>query len=62
MLIVRRIFEMVASGVTLLSIKKTFDREGIPTPSMGHSTRGNGLYWSQAFLKKCVMHDAYKPH
>jgi site-specific DNA recombinase len=62
MLIVRRIFEMVASGVTLLSIKKTFDREGIPTPSTGHSTRGNGRYWSQAFLKKCVMHDAYKPH
>ena len=58
----RRIFEMVASGVTLLSIKKTFDREAIPTPSTGHSTRGNGLYWSQAFLKKCVMHDAYKPH
>jgi site-specific DNA recombinase len=62
MLIVRRIFEMVASGVTLLSIKKTFDREGIPTPSTGHSTRGNGLYWSQAFLKKCVINDTYKPH
>jgi site-specific DNA recombinase len=62
MLIVCRIFEMAASGVTLLSIKKAFDREGIPTPSTGHSTRGNSLYWSQAFLKKCVMHDAYKPH
>jgi site-specific DNA recombinase len=60
--IVRRIFEMVAAGTSLLSIKKTFDREGIPTPSSGHPTRGDGRFWSQAFLKKCIMHDAYKPH
>jgi site-specific DNA recombinase len=62
MAIVRRIFEMVASGTSLLSIKKTFDREGIPTPSSGHPARGDGRFWSQAFLKKCIMHDAYKPH
>src|SRR5215203_6143011 len=46
--IVRRIFEMVASGTSLLSIKKTFDREGIPTPSSGHPARGDGRFWSQA--------------
>src|SRR5215207_3463910 len=45
-----------------LSIKKTFDREGIPTPSSGHPTRGDGRFWSQAFLKKCVTYDAYRPH
>jgi site-specific DNA recombinase len=60
--IVHRIFEMVASGTRLLSIKKTFDRESIPTPSSGHPTGGDGRFWSQAFLKKCIMHDAYKPH
>jgi site-specific DNA recombinase len=60
--IVHRIFEMVASGTRLLSIKKAFDRESIPTPSSGHPTGGDGRFWSQAFLKKCIMHDAYKPH
>jgi hypothetical protein len=53
---------MVDSGTSLLSIKKTFDREGIPTPSSGHPARGDGRFWSQAFLKKCIMQDAYKPH
>jgi len=62
MSLVRRIFEMVAGGATLFSVKKILDREGIPTPSTGQSTRGDGRFWSQAFLKKCVTHDAYRPH
>ncbi len=62
MLVVRRIFEMVAGGASLFSVKRTLDREGIPTPSSGHPTRGDGRFWSQAFLKKCITHDAYRPH
>src|SRR5215212_832833 len=60
MTIVRWIFEMVAGGATLLSVKRTLDREGVPTPSSGHPTRGDGRFWSQAFLKKCVTYDAYR--
>jgi hypothetical protein len=55
MLVVRRIFESVAVGKTLRSIKKGLDREGIPTP-------GRGRFWSMAYLKQLIGHDAYRPH
>jgi site-specific DNA recombinase len=54
--VVRRIFEMIgAEGQSLWAVKKTLERERIPTPS-------GARYWSQAFLRICVHNDAYRPH
>lgn len=54
--IVRRIFEAVAGGASLWSVKRTLDTEGVPTPS------GRARFWSQTYLKKLIMQDAYRPH
>lgn len=55
MRIVRRVFEAVAAGKTLRSIKKGLDGEGAPTP-------GRGRFWSMAYLKQLIRHDVYRPH
>jgi site-specific DNA recombinase len=55
MRVVRRIFEEVAAGRTLRSIKRGLDNDGIPTP-------GDGRFWSMAYLKQLIAHDAYRPH
>jgi site-specific DNA recombinase len=56
MQVVRRIFRMVgAEGDSLNGVKKTFDREGIPTP------RGS-RYWGNTFIQRVVTDDVYKPH
>ncbi len=55
MRVVRRIFEEVAAGKTLRSIKKGLDKDGIPTP-------GGGRFWSHAYMKQLIAHDAYRPH
>src|SRR5829696_10223693 len=55
MCVVRTIFEAVAVGKTLLSIKKGLDADGIPTP-------GSGRFWNTAYLRRLIFHDAYRPH
>ena len=56
MRIVRRIFRMVGvEGHSMNSVKKSFDREGIPTP------RGS-RYWGNAFIRQVVTDDVYRPH
>jgi site-specific DNA recombinase len=56
MQVVRRIFRMVgAEGESLNSVKKTFDREGVPTP------RGS-RYWGATFIKRVITDDVYRPH
>jgi hypothetical protein len=44
-----------AEGVSLNSVKKTFDREGVPTP------RG-ARYWGATFIQRVITDDVYKPH
>ena len=56
MRVVRHIFRMVGvEGHSMNSVKKTFDREGVPTP------RGS-RYWGNAFIRQVVTDDVYKPH
>ena len=56
MRVVRRIFRMVGpEGATLHAVKRTFEREGLPTPK-------GGTFWSQPFLRSVVLVDVYKPH
>jgi site-specific DNA recombinase len=53
---VRRIFHILAiEGVTLHAVKRTLEREGLPTP------KGNSV-WSQPFLRSLILDDVYKPH
>ena len=54
--IVRRIFRMLGvEGATAHKVKRTFEREGIPTP-------GGGKYWDRPFFRECILDDVYKPH
>ena len=53
MLTVRRIFEMAASGRSLLAIKKTLERDGVPT------ARGHRL-WGLGTLQHIVENDVYR--
>jgi site-specific DNA recombinase len=55
MRVVRRIFEAVVVGRTLRSIKRALDNDGIPTPA-------HGRFWSMAYVKQLIAHDAYRPH
>jgi len=56
MRIVRRIFRMVgAEGHSLNSVKKTFDREGMPTPK-------GSRYWGNTFIQRVITDDVYRPH
>jgi site-specific DNA recombinase len=52
---VRRIFEAVASGTGLRTVKNMMDEERIPTP-------GGGRFWSRPFLRALILDDLYKPH
>jgi site-specific DNA recombinase len=54
--IVRRIFRMIGvQGATMHEVKRTFEREGRPTPQ-------GGKYWDRTFFRACILDDAYKPH
>src|SRR5215211_3784142 len=55
MRVVRRIFELMAAGKALRSIKRGLDDDGIPTP-------GGGQFCSTAYIKELIAHDAYRPH
>src|SRR4051812_32595861 len=53
---VQRIFRMVGlEGIALHAVKRTFEREGLPTPK-------GGKIWSQTFLRSLILDDVYKPH
>lgn len=53
---VGRIFHMVGvEGMSHNAIKRTFDREGIPTP-------GGGKHWDHSFFRLSVLDDLYRPH
>ncbi len=58
MRIVGRIFHMVGmEGITInkVKLKRTFEREGLPTP--------NGKYvWGKGFIRDSILHDVYKPY
>ena len=54
--IVRRIFRMAGEeGVAVHGIKRTLDREGVPTPS-------GRKYWHWRAIQSFIMDDVYKPH
>src|SRR5215217_9455609 len=53
MLTVRRIFEMAASGKSLLAIKKALERDGVPT------VRGHRL-WGLGTLQHILQNDVYR--
>jgi site-specific DNA recombinase len=56
MRIVRRIFHMRGvEGLSQNTVYHALEREGIPTP-------GGGKYWDRAFIKLCILDDAYRPH
>jgi len=54
--LVRRVFRLVAEeGYGLSTVKKTLEREGVPTP------RG-GRLWHRPVIKALILNDAYRPH
>ena len=56
MAVVRCIVRMVgAEGLTMHHVKKTLQREGIPTPD-------GGRYWNKKTLKRMLLDDIYLPH
>jgi site-specific DNA recombinase len=62
--IVRRIFRMIGvEGSSLNNVKRTLEREGIPTPSARTWwNRDGGRYWSHKTLKDILKSAAYRPH
>jgi site-specific DNA recombinase len=56
MQVVRRIVRMIgAEGRTLYGVKRTLEREGVPTPN-------GGKFWAAKVLRLYVMDDVYRPH
>jgi site-specific DNA recombinase len=56
MQVVRRIFRMAgAERMPLRAIKRTFEREGIPTP-------GGAKFWDRLFFRRCILDDIYRAH
>jgi site-specific DNA recombinase len=56
MAVVKRIFRMVGmEGVAIRGVKRTFEREGMPTPE------GKKI-WGQLFIREAIRDDAYRPH
>jgi site-specific DNA recombinase len=55
MAVVRRVFEMVGSGsFPMRAVKRTFEREGVPTPY-------GAQWWSAKTLRDIILDDCYKP-
>ena len=52
---VRRIFQMVADGVGLHTVKRALETEAVPAPS-------GGTRWSRTTLRDFLRKDAYFPH
>jgi site-specific DNA recombinase len=55
MSVVRRIFGLVAEGITFRAIALALDREGVPTPK-------GARFWDRSFFRTCVLDDVYRPH
>src|SRR5918994_762060 len=55
MWVVRRIFEMVARGESFYGVIKTFEREGVRSPT------GRGR-WNRQTLRSLILSDLYRPH
>src|SRR5215204_3203168 len=56
MRVVRRIFRMMGSEhCTLYAVKRTFEREGVPTP-------GGARFWHAKVIRTYLLEDVYKPH
>ncbi len=55
MRLVRRIFEMAANGTSLHQIRKTFEREGIPTVN-------GSKYWNINSIRRVILRDEYRSH
>ncbi len=55
MQVVRRIFGMIAEGMSLRAVALTLEREGIPTPKGARS-------WDRTVIRDCVLDDVYRPH
>ncbi len=53
--LVRRMFEMMATGSSLKGACKTLDREGIPTPR-------RSPYWNPKVVREMLLKDVYLPH
>ena len=53
--VVRRMYELMATGSSLHEIKTTLDAEGIPTPL-------GSPHWHQNSIRRCLMSDLFKPH
>jgi site-specific DNA recombinase len=53
--VVRRIFEMVASGTPMWAVKTALEAEGVSAP-------GGGRRWSQTTLRQILQDDSYRPH
>jgi hypothetical protein len=53
--VVRRIFEMVASGTPMCSVKTTLEAEEVLAP-------GGGRRWSRTTLREMIQDDSYRPH
>jgi site-specific DNA recombinase len=56
MRVVRRIFRMIGSERrTLYAVKRTLEREGVPTP-------GGARFWHAKCIRNYLSDDVYKPH
>ena len=56
MAVVKRIIRMVGTeGAAIRAVKRTFEREGLPTPE------GKEI-WGQLFIREAIRDDAYRPH
>src|SRR5215217_1793230 len=56
MVVARRVFEMVgAKGMTLNSVRRAFEDEGIPSPS-------GRRRWNRQFMRNLITDDVYLPH
>ncbi len=53
--VVRRMFEMIATGSSLHKIKTTLDNEEIPAP-------GGSRLWNKITIRRFLLSDLYKPH
>jgi site-specific DNA recombinase len=56
MRVVRRIFRSIGvEGRTIHGVRRTLEREGVLTPT-------GKKRWSDAFIRKCITDDIYRPH
>jgi site-specific DNA recombinase len=55
MVVVRRVFQIVADGAGLLAVKRTLETESVPSPS-------GRPRWSRSTLRDFLVKDTYFPH